>query len=91
VADLDEVDHDRANPGSPALDAELPQSHSFIVKFWLEEVIRETGQSVWRGHVTHVPSGRRRFVREPSEVPAFINPYLASIAGERLPPGESAR
>jgi hypothetical protein len=51
---------------------------SFIIKVWLEET-REEGQAVWRGHITHVPSGKRRYVQALDEVPAFIEPYLEAM------------
>jgi hypothetical protein len=65
------------------IDSEQPESRSFIVKFWLEETAQESGQAVWRGHVTHVPSGERRYIRKPSEIPAFIDPYLESSVRKR--------
>jgi hypothetical protein len=70
------------------VDPEQLESRSFIVKFWLEETVQESGRAVWRGHVTHVPSGERRYIREPSEIPAFISPYLASPVRKRrrVPP-----
>jgi hypothetical protein len=52
---------------------------SFILKVWLEETREEEGQSIWRGHITHVPSGKRRYVQALNEVPAFIAPYLEAM------------
>jgi hypothetical protein len=51
-------------------------THSFIVKIWLEETAEEAGQARWRGHITHVPSGERRYVQDLDEITAFIAPYL---------------
>lgn len=53
-----------------------PHIHSFIVKLWLEETIEETGQTLWRGHITHVPSGERRYLKDLEEIAAFIIPHL---------------
>ena len=50
--------------------------HSFIVRLWLEETEEETERAVWRGHITHVPSGTRRYLKDLSEIAAFIAPYL---------------
>jgi hypothetical protein len=50
---------------------------SFIVKLWLEEIVEETDQIVWRGHVTHVPSGDRRYFSALDEIAAIMAPYLA--------------
>lgn len=52
---------------------------SFIIKIWLEETTEEAGQTIWRGHITHVPSGERRYVQALDEVPAFIGPYLEAM------------
>lgn len=54
-------------------------THSFIVKVWLEETAAEAGRSTWRGHITHVPSGERRYLKDLDELVAFINPFLASM------------
>jgi len=52
--------------------------HSFIVKVWLEET-NQRGRALWRGHITHVPGGERRYVRELSQITAFIAPYLHTM------------
>lgn len=51
-------------------------SHSFIVKIWLEETKGEAGKAIWRGHITHVASGTRRYLRRVDDIPAFIVPYM---------------
>ena len=54
---------------------DLPESevHSFIVKLWFES---EGWPARWRGHVTHVPGGERRDLRELDEIVDFVEPYL---------------
>ncbi len=52
------------------------QTHSFIIKLWLEETDEESGGPVWRGHVTHVPSGERRYLQDLNGILAFVAPYL---------------
>jgi hypothetical protein len=52
---------------------------SFIIKVWLEETTEEAGETIWRGHITHVPSGERRYVQALDDVPAFIEPYLEAM------------
>ena len=47
--------------------------HSFIVKLWLEG---DTDPLTWHGHITHVPSGARRYFKTLSEITDFINHYL---------------
>lgn len=54
----------------------------FVVKVWLEETIEETGRAVWRGHITHVPSGTRRYVQDLEEITAFIAAYLQDMGVE---------
>ena len=53
--------------------------HSFIVKIWLEETIEESVRAEWRGHITHVPSGERRYFQKLSAIGDFIMPYLERI------------
>jgi hypothetical protein len=52
------------------------KTHSFIVKVWLEETTSEVEQAVWRGHITHVPSNQRRYIKNLGEIERFIRPYL---------------
>jgi hypothetical protein len=53
--------------------------HSFIVKVWLEEEATKNGEGTWHGRITHVPSGRKRYLKNLSEITAFINPYLEAM------------
>jgi hypothetical protein len=62
---------------------------SFIVKLWLEESGQETGRVVWRGYITHVPGGERRYLKKLSDIKDFIGHYLGeadvkSGAGHQL-------
>jgi len=52
-----------------------PETHSFIIKFWLEEEA-DDGRRLWRGHITHVPDGNRRYLRRLKDILDFISPYL---------------
>ena len=54
-------------------DQVAPKSESFIVKVWAEDA------ATWRGHVTHVISGRRRYVQYLDDIPTFIAPYLTAL------------
>ncbi len=51
-------------------------THPFIVKIWLEETAEEAGRAIWRGHITHVPSGERRYLKNLDDIGIFIAPYL---------------
>lgn len=55
------------------------ESHSFIVKVWLEESLEETSEATWRGHVTHVPSQERRYLHALDDIIDFIAPHLERI------------
>jgi hypothetical protein len=54
-------------------------THPFIVKIWLEETTEEARRATWRGHITHVPSGVRRYVHSLADINAFIAPYLEGM------------
>ena len=54
-------------------------THSFIVKIWLEETTEEAGQATWRGHITHVPGDRRHYVQNLDDITAFIISYLEKM------------
>jgi hypothetical protein len=64
---------------------DLPEhnTHSFIVKIWLEEIRDEAGKAIWRGHITHVPGGERRYLSSLEEIVTFIAPFLEHM-GVRL-------
>jgi hypothetical protein len=51
-------------------------SHPFVIRVWLEESASETHGAVWRGHITHVPTGKRRYLTDLDDISAFILPYL---------------
>lgn len=57
-----------------------PQSklQSFIVKVWLEQAGDDRAKNVLHGHVTHVPSGERRYLKRLSDITDFIAPYLVA-------------
>jgi hypothetical protein len=61
------------------LDCPEECTHSFIIKVWLEETAEESGRATWRGHITHVPSGERRYVKDLDDITYFIAPYLERI------------
>ena len=61
-------------------------THSFIVKVWLEDADEGHDRPTWRGHVTHVPSNQRRYVEDMSGISKFISGYLERMGvgvGER--------
>ena len=60
-------------------------THSFIIKIWREEVSVDTGPAVWRGHITHVPGGERRYLKSLDDISTFITPYIEEM-GVKLAP-----
>jgi hypothetical protein len=66
-----------------SLDLYESNTHAFIVKIWLEETAQEAGRATWRGHITHVPSGERRYVKYMREIVAFIAGYLEKMGVDR--------
>lgn len=60
-------------------DVEGPEPQSFIIKVWIEESSEQAGHVVWRGHVTHVPSGLRRYVQSWQDIFAFLTQHLGPL------------
>ena len=56
-----------------------PDTHSFVVKLWLEETVEESGQAVWRGRITHVTSGKQYYITELDSIAEVIAPYLQDM------------
>lgn len=53
--------------------------HSFIIKLWLEQTSEEDGPVTWHGYITHVPSGRRRYLKDLDGIKAFVTPYFEAV------------
>jgi len=66
-------------PDRVSMDPLESNIHSFIIKIWLEETAEEAGRVTWRGHITHVPGGERRYLQDLDKVAAFITPYLEEM------------
>ena len=54
-------------------------AHSFIVKVWIEEEANTHGNPIWHGHITHVPGGEQRYLRNLGEIEDFVEPYLSTM------------
>jgi hypothetical protein len=61
------------------MDSTKSTIHSFIVKVWVEETAEEAGQVTWRGHIIHVPSGKRHYIQDLDAIKAFVTPYLEAM------------
>jgi hypothetical protein len=61
------------------MDSLEPDAQSFIVKVWVEDGNGEAGQGVWRGHITHVSSHERHYLKNLGEIEDFIARYLEEM------------
>lgn len=56
--------------------------HSFIVKLWFERTEKGAVGTTWHGYITHVPSGKRLYLKDLSDVMDFIEPYFEEMGAE---------
>lgn len=57
------------------MDEPESNAETFVVRLWLEGGGDE-GPRVWRGHITHVMSGERRYVQSLEGIDAFIARFM---------------
>jgi hypothetical protein len=62
-------------------DDDLPEVNlqSFIVKIWVEENGDSVSTVPWRGSITHVVTGERRYVKSLDEITRYFKNYLQGI------------
>ncbi len=48
------------------------QTQSFIIRIWVED----ERDALWRGHITHVPSGDKQPIQDFQDISTFISLYL---------------
>jgi hypothetical protein len=65
------------------MDQGEPETHSFVVKLWCEEPASEAGEALWRGHITHIPNGERRYVQDLKTLSCFIAAYVKDMPWEQ--------
>ena len=58
-------------------------THSFIVTIWLDEPPSRTEAALWRGRITHVPSGDSRYFQDFGHISRFIGSYLPDASDHR--------
>jgi hypothetical protein len=56
-----------------------PNTHAFVIKVWREDGDLAVDSAAWRGHITHVASGQRRYVTSLRELDSFIGGYLQEL------------
>ncbi len=54
-------------------------THSFIVKIWLERAADGQRRALWRGYITHVHSRRRQYFQDLDTLIDFIAHYLETM------------
>jgi hypothetical protein len=64
----------------------------FILKLWLEEPADESGKTLWRGCITHVPSRTTRYFQDFDQLTRFLISYLRAWGADLDPasPDENA-
>jgi hypothetical protein len=50
--------------------------HSFVVRVWLENAQTDPETDAWRGQITHIPGGERKYFNDLAEITAFIRLHL---------------
>ena len=68
--------------GESLFEYPIPLQRLFDFQIWLEESAQEASQALWRGHITHVPSGKRRYVSDLGDVVTVIASYLEAMGVE---------
>ena len=53
--------------------------HSFIIRIWVEEMAESRDAMPWRGHITHVPTGTKQYLKDLDDIQAFIVPYMEAM------------
>lgn len=66
-------------------------THSFIIKIWLEENGKGAGGTRWRGRITHVASGAHKHFQELQHTQHFIRSYLQEMGIEPTSRGRVRR
>lgn len=61
------------------MDLYEPHTHTFVIRLWLEEAAQEQGETLWRGHITHLLTKNRRYLQTPDDIVLFLLPYLSEM------------
>ena len=55
------------------------ENHSFIIRIWREDTTDSPETRIWRGHITHVPSGEKQYLQQLDDIASFVKPYLRNM------------
>lgn len=73
-----EVDSVPERVSGDNVDPSKPDTHSFVLRVWVEDRCEETAQVRWRGSITHVPSGRTRYFEDLNDMCTFVASHMQS-------------
>lgn len=65
-----------------------PSIQSFVIRIWIEETAEESGETVWRGHITHVESRNRTYFTRLGQILDTVAAYLEEM---NIPVGRTAQ
>lgn len=71
---------------SDSMDLYEANTSVFVVKIWLEESSYEIDHTSWRGHITYLLDGKRKYFQDLEEVTDFILPYLELMGIKKRQP-----
>ena len=66
------------------LDLFETSTHAFVIRIWLEDTAGEDANNLWRGYITHIPSGDKQYIQNLSEIFFFVISYIEKI-GIKIP------
>lgn len=61
---------------------EQDTSNSFILKIWTEETTAKGEPVSWRGSISHVPDGTRRYFMDLQTMADFVGDFIDSMGGD---------
>ena len=65
--------------GGALVDQADASGQAFIIRIWIEETAQAAARATWRGHITHVPSGERRYLSGLEDVVTFLKSFLVRM------------
>ena len=60
-------------------------SHSFVIRIWLEDIGSDDAPMLWRGYIAHVLEHERYHFQDLSDIITFMTPYLAFWEAKHQP------
>lgn len=54
-------------------------THVFLIKIWLEDELDSNQKTKWRGQITQIPGGEKKYFEDLNEIILLNLPYLEKI------------